>query len=84
MAQFQTRRWLAWYHQITLIMLLLLFVMKEKLFNFEKFPILSAWDMRQLMMVLFMNENRSEDILTIILERHKKRQKDINYYYSSG
>jgi len=39
MAQFQTRRWLAWYHQIALIMLLLLFVMKEKLFNFEKFSL---------------------------------------------
>jgi hypothetical protein len=37
-------------------MLLLLFVMKDKLFNFDKFPILSAWDMRQLMMFLFMSE----------------------------
>ena len=79
--QYQTRKWVSWYHQVALNMLLLLFILKEKLLNFYQMPLLSAWDIRQLLMIIFASKVRPEDILTLILERHKIRQNDINRYY---
>jgi hypothetical protein len=85
MHQFQTRKWIAWYHQIALNMLLLLFIFREKLLNFKNFPLLSAWDIRQLMQVLIICEmNDPGKILELILKRHLIRQKDINRYYSNN
>jgi len=40
--QFQTRKWIAWYHQVALNMLLLLFVFREKQINFSEMPLLSG------------------------------------------
>ena len=81
--QFQTRKWIAWHHQVALNMLLLLFIMKEKMINFDVMPLLSAWDIKQLMAAFisskFLDEN---DVYKQVLERHKWRQKDINRYYS--
>ena len=73
--QYQTRKWIAWYHQVALNMLLLLFILKEKLSNFYQMPLLSAWDIHQLLVVVFASAIQPEDILTLILERHKIRQK---------
>lgn len=85
MHQFQTRKWIAWYHQIALNMLLLLFIFREKLLNFKNFPLLSAWDVRQLMQVQIICEmNDPDKILELILKRHLIRQKDINRCYSDN
>jgi len=80
---FQTRKWMAWHHQVALNMLLLLFIFKEKLLNFDTVPLLSAWDLRQIIDVAFSSTNeRLEKIIDQIFERHKIRQMDINRYYS--
>ena len=42
--QTQTRLWLAWYHQIALILLMLSFIFTQKIKKFKLFPILSAND----------------------------------------
>lgn len=81
--QFQTRKWIAWYHQVALNMLLLLFIFKEKLFSFDDIPLLSAWDIRQVLDAVFCSsQDRVDRIIEQIFERHKRRQKDINRYYS--
>lgn len=83
MHQIQTRKWIAWYHQIALNMLLLLFILREKLLNFKNLPLLSAWDIKQFMKVLIICEmNNPEKVFGLILKRHLIRQKDINRYYS--
>lgn len=79
--QFQTRKWMAWYHQVALNMLLLLFMLKEKLRSFSEMPLLSAWDIRQLLAVVFASTIQPKDILRLILDRHKIRQEDVNRYY---
>lgn len=82
--QFQTRKWLAWHHQVALNLLLLLFIFKEKLLNFVTIPLLSAWDLRQVLDVSFSYPTeRLDKIIKQIFERHKIRQKDINRYYST-
>jgi len=83
MHQFQTRKWIAWYHQIALNMLLLLFIFREKLLNFKQLPLLSAWDIKQIMQfLLFTTFSDIDALLGHVLKRHKIRQKDINRYYS--
>ena len=81
--QFQTRKWIAWYHQVALNMLLLLFIFREKLLNFVDLPLLSAWDIRQIMSVLVISQMNSPDlVIKQIAYRHFIRQNDINRYYS--
>lgn len=82
--QFQTRKWIAWYHQAALNMLLLLFIFREKQINFEKMPLLSAWDIRQIMQLLIISQLLEPDkVVELICLRHLIRQKDINRYYSN-
>ena len=40
MDQFQTRKWLAWYHQVALNIMTMGFMLKEKLLNFKELPLL--------------------------------------------
>ncbi len=47
LSQFQTRKWLAWQHQVALNMLTMCFLLKEKLLCFAKIPLLSANDIRE-------------------------------------
>jgi SRSO17 transposase len=80
--QFQTRKWIAWYHQVALNMLLLLFVFREKLINFKTMPLLSAWDIAHIMQLLIISQMFDLDkALEQIIHRHYIRQKDINRCY---
>ena len=47
MDQYQTRKWLAWQHQIALNFLLSAFILKEKLNCFGDLPLLSACDIKR-------------------------------------
>ena len=77
--QFQTRKWIAWYHQVALNMLLLLFVFREKQINFSLMPLLSAWDIAQIMQLLIISQMFDPDkVFEQIIYRHYLRQKDIN------
>ncbi len=40
MDQFQTRKWLAWYHQVALNIMTMCFMLKEKLFCFKELSLL--------------------------------------------
>ena len=77
--EFQTRKWIAWYHQVALNMLLLLFIYREKQVNFNEMPLLSAWDIAQIMQLLIISQMFDPDkVLKQIALRHYLRQKDIN------
>ncbi|NJO02512.1 MAG: hypothetical protein HC880_13205 [Bacteroidia bacterium] len=77
--EFQTRKWIAWYHQVALNMLLLLFILREKQINLSNMPLLSAWDIAQIMQLLVISQMFDPDkVLEQITYRHYLRQKDIN------
>ncbi|MFA7492963.1 MAG: hypothetical protein WCZ43_05560 [Proteiniphilum sp.] len=46
--QFQTRKWNAWMHQAALNFLVSSFILKEKILNREDIPLLSAKDVKEL------------------------------------
>lgn len=82
MDHFQTRKWKSWHHQIALNMLVGSFMLKEKLLNQEEIPLLSARDIMDFMVYKFYREMTDELMLEKLKQRHKKRQRDIDYCYS--
>lgn len=79
--QFQTRKWIAWYHQVALNIMTMAFMLKEKLLCFYDLPLLSARDIRDWITYLLMKDTDEIDVLQMILKRHLRRQADINRCY---
>jgi SRSO17 transposase len=78
MDKYQTRKWLAWQHQIALNFLLSTFVLKEKLLCFDNLPLLSARDIKRWIIFKLYKQMSEDDMIDQMFERHCRRQKDIN------
>jgi SRSO17 transposase len=79
--QFQTRKWLAWQHQVALNFLVSSFILKEKLRCFDDLPLLSARDIKEMLVFKLYKEMTDEQMIDRIYNRHLSRQRDINYSY---
>lgn len=79
--QFQTRKWLAWQHQVALNFMVSSFILKEKLRNFEDLPLLSAGDIKKWFVFKLYKEMTEEQFFDQMHQRHKIRQRDINSSY---
>lgn len=71
--QFQTRKWLSWYHQVALNLLVGSFMLKEKLLSQENIPLLSARNIMEFLIFRFYKEMTEERLLAALQERHRKR-----------
>jgi len=78
MDKYQTRKWLAWQHQIALNFLLSTFVLKEKLYCFDDVPLLSARDIKRWIIFKLYRQMSEDDMIDQMFERHCRRQRDIN------
>ena len=78
MDKYQTRKWLAWQHQIALNFLLSAFVLKEKLLCFDDLPLLSARDIKRWIIFKLYKQMSEDEMIDQIFERHCRRQRDIN------
>jgi SRSO17 transposase len=74
MSEYQIRGWLAWHHHIALVMLGLLFVLQEKVEFKDDWPLLTASDIRQIIVEKYA---RNKNIYDTIKRRHKRRDDDI-------
>lgn len=81
MDQFQTRKWLAWYHQVALNIMTMGFMLKEKLLNFKELPLLSARDIKDWLSFALAKELTEFDVIQRIYNRHRRRQYAINSCY---
>ena len=81
MDQFQTRKWLAWYHQVAMNIMTMGFMLKEKLFNFRDLPLLSARDIKDWLSFILAKEMTEIDMIQLIMNRHRRRQYAINSCY---
>ena len=81
MDQYQTRKWLAWQHQIALNFMVSSFMLKEKLEFFDEMPLLSARDIKEQVVRELFNQMTSDQMMDRIARRHAIRQKDINRHY---
>jgi SRSO17 transposase len=81
MCDYQVRGWLAWNHHIALSMMALAFLSMEKMAHQEQLPLLSYRDIRDAIIENFIQEEKRKNFEEKLLERHLRRQKDINRYY---
>jgi hypothetical protein len=81
LSQFQTRKWLAWQHQVALNIMTMCFILKEKLHCFAEIPLLSARDIKDWLSFVLPREQSEHAILQLIIVRHMRRQRDINRAY---
>ena len=49
MSDYQVRGWLAWHHHMVLVMMALHFLLSEKILFKNEYPLLSAYDIRDIM-----------------------------------
>ncbi len=79
--EFQTRKWLAWQHQVALNFIVSSFLLKEKLRCLDDLPLLSARDVKE-WFVFKLYKNMTEDqFFDRMYNRHLLRQRDITNSY---
>ncbi len=79
MTDYQVRGWLAWHHHMALVMMAMAFTLSEKIVQKEEMPLLSASDIRLLLINKFAETSQKKfTIEQQIKNRHKLRQMDID------
>jgi hypothetical protein len=82
MDEYQARSWQAWYHHVALVMMALLFLLRERQLQREALPLLSAGDIKVLLArVLPRRDQDPEEIIRQIQLRHQQRQAAIDSAY---
>jgi SRSO17 transposase len=78
MADYQVRGWLAWNHHMTMVMLSLLFMVKERIINKKQFDLLSCQDIVELLNFYLPRKDRTEKaVLMNMMRRHEQRKQSI-------
>lgn len=80
--EYQARSWQAWHHHVALVMMALLFLLRERQLQSEALPLLSAGDVKVLLArVLPRRDQTLEEIVRQIQVRHQQRQSAIDSAY---
>jgi SRSO17 transposase len=75
LADYQVRLWLAWQHHISLVMMVMLFMTRQRMIQADAYPLLSCFDIRCLLAhFLPRRDVGEEEILRQMEVRHRKRQ----------
>ena len=83
LADYQIRGWRAWHHHMALVMLAMLFHLRERLIHAERYPLLSCADLIELLCYFLPKAAVTpEDILRQMDQRHRRRQASIDSAYS--
>lgn len=78
MAQYQVRGWKPWHHHMALVMLAMLFLLKERLLHSESLPLLSCQDIVSVLdQGLIRSQQTNELKIEAVRERHRQRFRDI-------
>jgi len=82
LTDYQVRGWLAWHHHMALVMMAMAFTLSEKMAHKKTMPLLSASDVRLLLINKFAETSQAKlSIEEQIKNRHLIRQKDIDIRY---
>ncbi|WPV64033.1 hypothetical protein [Chitinophaga sp. LS1] len=75
MSDYQVRGWLAWHHHMVLVMMALHFILSEKVLFKNEYPLLSAYDIRDIMIRVYAKENHNaQNVMEQIRKRHEQRR----------
>ena len=75
MADYQLRKWRGWHHHMSLVLVAHLFLLRERLYNAEAYPMLSCQDIvTMLAFYLPKRDVTEEEIFRQMAVRHRKRE----------
>lgn len=75
MSQYQVRGWLAWHHHMVMVMFALHFILSEKMLLKDSLPLLSAYDVREIMLNIYPKKGiTQQEIVEQIHKRHQQRR----------
>jgi SRSO17 transposase len=75
MSDYQLRKWRGWHHHMSLVLLAHLFLLRERIYNAEAYPMLSFQDMvTMLSFYLPKRDVTEEEIFRQLAVRHRKRE----------
>ncbi len=78
LGDYQVRGWQGWHHHMALVMVAMLFMLKERLLNEEDVPLLSCADIEVLLTHFLPRRNTTNEAVIAQMEkRHRKRQSAI-------
>lgn len=78
MSEYQVRGWKAWHHHMAMCMMAQAYVLTEKKEHEKEMPLLSAYDIRQVIMQTYIRkDNQYDEVEEQIKYRHRQRQDDI-------
>jgi SRSO17 transposase len=78
MADYQVRGWRPWHHHASLVMMAMLFLLRERMKHATSHPLLSCADVTALLRELVGEPRTLKDLLTQMDKRHRKRKAAIN------
>jgi SRSO17 transposase len=82
MGDYQARSWQAWYHHMALVMMALLFLLRERQLQKQDLPLLSAADVKILLARLLPRRDLDpQELIRQIRLRHQQRQSAIDSAY---
>lgn len=74
MADYQVRKWSAWYHHMALVMMAMLFMLSERIRHEDTYPLLSCSDIEELLSrFLPRRDVTREEVIRQLGDRHRKR-----------
>lgn len=80
--EYQARSWQAWYHHAALVMMAMLFLVRERLEQADDLPLLSAHDLK-LLLARFLPRRDADldEVVRQMQRRHRQRQASIDSAY---
>jgi len=82
MSDYQVRKWISWYHHMSLVIMAGLYLTQEKIAKDTDVPLMSMTDARILMITtIFGTEQQQRMRIKQMIKRHKKRKDDIDRRY---
>jgi len=85
LAQYQARNWNSWHHHMALIMMAMVFLLKQRMARKDNYPMLTVSDMVLIFSsILPSRMNGLEQVIGIIEQRHQKRRRDIQLKSRQG
>lgn len=85
MADYQVRKWQAWHHHMALVMMAMLFMLKERMRHSDTYPLLSCADIEELLARFLPSRNTTkEEVIRQLKHRHRKRRAAIESHARSN
>jgi len=88
MSDYQVRKWAGWHHHHAIVLMALLFMLKEQIEHEADYPLMSVADARKMVVVLIAQtiippQTSLEKEINNMKIRHLKRKKSIEHYYNN-